>query len=111
MANGDTSSLRTEVKKKSYFFLQKPLKTRVNSKSQSKGSTYILYLLAFVEIRLFNVFFWGKKSRIREIDEKRAGCGILAKKGAGMRVQDPAFGLLLSILNGVLSVHLYQNHT
>ena len=35
----------------------KPLKTRVNSKYQSKGSTYILHLLAFVEIRLFNVFF------------------------------------------------------
>ena len=33
------------------------LKTRVNLKYQSKGSTYILHLLAFVEIRLFNVFF------------------------------------------------------
>ena len=47
---------------KSYFFLQKPLKTRVNSKYQSKGSTYILHLLAFVEIRLFNVFFWERKA-------------------------------------------------
>ena len=36
---------------------RKPLKTRVNSKYQSKGSTYVLHLLAFVEIRLFNVFF------------------------------------------------------
>ncbi|CAH3041848.1 unnamed protein product, partial [Porites lobata] len=35
-----TLSYRT----KSYFFLQKPLKTRVNSKYQSKGSTYILHL-------------------------------------------------------------------
>ncbi|CAH3133428.1 unnamed protein product, partial [Porites lobata] len=35
-----TLSYRT----KSYFFLQKPLKTRENSKYQSKGSTYILYL-------------------------------------------------------------------
>ena len=54
---------------KSYFFLQKPLKTRVNSKYQSKGSTYILHLLAFVEIRLFNVFFW----------ERKAGFGKLMK--------------------------------
>ena len=30
--------------------------TRVNSKYQSKGSTNILRLLAFVEIRLFDVF-------------------------------------------------------
>ena len=41
----------------SYFFLQEPLKTLVNSKYQSKGSTYILHLLAVVECRLFNVFF------------------------------------------------------
>ena len=32
----------------------------------------------------------GKKSGIRETDEKRAGCGILAQKGAGMRDQDPS---------------------
>ena len=68
---------------KSYFFLQKPLKTRVNSKYQSKGSTYILHLLVFVESRLFNVFFW----------ERKAGFGKLMKgagEGAGMRDQDPA---------------------
>ena len=33
-----------------------PLKTRVNSKYQSKGPIYILHLLAFVEIR-HHVFF------------------------------------------------------
>ena len=38
------------------LFLQEPLKTRVNSKYQSKGPIYTLHLLSFVEIRLFNVF-------------------------------------------------------
>ena len=52
---------------KSYFFLQKPLKTRVNSKYQSKGSTYILHLLAFVEIRLLDVFFWDERTHERRL--------------------------------------------
>ena len=68
---------------------RKPLKTRVNSKYQLKGSTYILHLLAFVEIRLFNAFFWEKKSGIRETDEKRGGCGILAKKGREWGIRTP----------------------
>ena len=68
---------------------RKPLKTRVNSKYQSKGSTYILHLLAFVEIRLFNVSVLGKKSGIRETDEKRAGCGTLAKKGRECGIRTP----------------------
>jgi len=63
MANSDASSLHTEVQK-AISFLQKPLKTRVNSKYQTKGSTYsfILHSLAFVQIRLFNVFFWERKA-------------------------------------------------
>ena len=63
--------------------MQKPLKTRVNSKYQSKGSTYILHLLAFVEIRLFNVFLW----------ERKAGFGKLMKNvrvaGSGPPLPDP----------------------
>ena len=46
--------------KKTISFLQK---------SQNKGPTYILHLLAFVEIRFFNVFFW----------ERKTGFGILMK--------------------------------
>ena len=34
---------------------------------------YILHLLAFVEIRLFNVFFW----------ERKTGLGIVMKKVRG----------------------------
>ena len=59
----------TEVQK-AISFSQKPLKTRVNSKYQSKGPIYILHLLAFVEIRLFNEFFW----------ERKTGFGIVRKK-------------------------------
>ena len=63
MANSYASSLHNEVRTKSYFFLQRPLKTRVNLKYQSKGSTYILHVLAFVEIRLFMNFYGGKNVR------------------------------------------------
>ena len=74
--------------------MQKPLKTRVNSKYQSKGSTYILHLLAFVEIfRLFNVFFWQRKvgfgklmKNVRDADSR--------EKGAEMRDRDPPFQTL-----------------
>ena len=69
---------------------RKPLKTRVNSKYQSKGSTYILHLLAFVEIRLFNVFFWEKK-RYSGNWWKTWGMRDSREKGAGMRDQDPPF--------------------
>ena len=47
---------------------------------QQSLSTDILHLLAFVEIRLFNVFFLEKKNEIRYSDGKSAGCGILVKK-------------------------------
>ena len=62
---------------KSYLFLQKPLKTHVNSKHQSKGSTYMLHFLAFVEIRLFNVFFWDRKAGFGKLmkNVRNAGTG------------------------------------
>ena len=66
---------------KSYFFLQKPLKTRVNSKYQSKGSTYILHLLAFVEIRLFNVFFWERKAGFGKLMKNVRDAGFSRKRG------------------------------
>ena len=79
MANGYASSLHTEVHTKSYFFLQKPLKTCVSLKYQSKGSTYILNLLAFVEIRLFHEFLRERKAgfgKLRKNVKKRRECGI-----------------------------------
>ena len=68
---------------------RKPLKTRVNSKYQSKGSTYILHLLAFVEIRKR----MRKKSGIRET-EYVADAGFSRKRGgyagSGPPLPDPA---------------------
>ena len=60
---------------------RKPLKTRVNSKYQSKGSTYILHLLAFVEIRLFNVFFWERKAVFGKLMKNVRDAGVSQKRG------------------------------
>ena len=63
--------------------MQKPLKTHVNSKYQWKGSTYFLQLLlAFVEIRLFNVFFWERKARFRKLMKNARDAGF-SRKGGG----------------------------
>ena len=87
-APDDSSSARTSPIHKekfnvplSYFFLQKPLKTRINSKYQSKGSTYILHLLAFVEIRLFNVFLWERKAGFGKLMKNVRDAGFLRKRG------------------------------
>ena len=74
---------------------RKPLKTRVNSKYQLKGSTYILHLLAFVEIRLFNVFFWERKAVFGKLNTW--GMRDSREKGAGMRDQDPPFQTLFLV--------------
>ena len=80
---------------KSYFFLQKLLKTRVNSKYQSKGSTYILYLLAFVEIRLFKVFFWERKAGFGKLMKNLRDAGFSRKRGrnagSGPPLPDPVY--------------------
>ena len=60
---------------------RKPLKTCVNSKYQSKGSTYILHLLAFVEIRLFNVFFWERKAVFGKLMKNVGDAGFSRKRG------------------------------
>ena len=73
--------LHTDRGTKSYFFLQKPLKTRVNSKYQSKGSTYILHFLAFVEIRLFNVFSWERKAGFGKLMKNVRNAGFSRKRG------------------------------
>ena len=46
---------------KAISFLQEPLKSRINSKYQLKGSIYTLHLLSFVEFRLLNVIWWERK--------------------------------------------------
>ena len=97
MANSYASSLHTEVRTKSYFFLQKPLKTGVNLKYQSKGSSYILHYQLLQKLDFF-INFYGKEKR--ETEEKRAGCGTLAKRGreCGIRtpLPDPILNLLAS---------------
>ena len=92
---------------------RKPLKTRVNSKYQSKGSTYILHLLAFVEIRLFNVFFWERKTVFGKLMKK------VGDAGSGPPLPDPGWegshlpvSILLLYLRFfsvvvTVSIHLY----
>ena len=83
--------------------LQEPLKTRVNSKRQSKGPIYTLHLLSFVKIRPVNVFLW-EKNRIRESDDKLCGMRDSLEKGAGMRDQDPPPPLPDSLETGIFRV-------
>jgi len=53
----------------------------VSAKYQSKGPIYILNLLAFAEIiQFFKMYFWERKSGIRNSNGKSAGYGILVKK-------------------------------
>ena len=73
---------------------RKPLKTWVNSKYQSKGSTYILHLLAFVEIRLFNVFFWERKAVFGKLMKNVGDAGFSRKRG-GNAGSGPPFQTLI----------------
>ena len=73
-----------------------PLKTRVNSKYRSTGSTYILHLLAFVEIRLFNVFFWERKAVFGKLNT----WGMRDSREKG----DPRFQTLREGLEGLAKV-------
>ena len=62
-------------------------------KYQSKGSTYILHLLAFVEIRLFNVFLWEKKAVFGKLMKNVGDAGFSRKRGgnagSGPPLPDP----------------------
>ena len=88
---------------KSYFFQQKPLyyKRRVNSKYQSKGWTYILHLLAFVKIGLFNVFFWQRKAEFGKLMKNVRDSGLSRKRdenaGSGPPLPDPDSSLPICI--------------
>ena len=90
--------------------MQKPLKTRVNSKYQSKGSTYILHLLAFVEIRLFNVFFWERKAGFGKLMKKVRDAGFSRKRGGnaglGPPLPDPELSAFGDLLYAVLLFQL-----
>ena len=48
-----------------------------------------LHWVSRYQIRLYKCIFLGKKSGIQETDEKRAGCGILAKKGREYGIRTP----------------------
>ena len=84
---------------------RKPLKTRVNSKYQSKGSTYILHLLAFVEIRLFNVFFWERKAVFGKLMKNVGDAGFSRKRGGNAGSgPPPPFQTLREGLEGLTKV-------
>ena len=78
---------------KSYFFSRKPLKTRENSKYQSKGPTYILHLLPSVEVRLLKVFFWERKAGFGKMVKNVWDTGFSRKRvgnaGSGPPLPDP----------------------
>ena len=76
------------VRYKKLFLFVEAFKNMRKFKYQSKGSTYISHLLAFVEIRLSNVFFWEEK---RDSGERWKTCGMQDshEKGAGMQDQEP----------------------
>ena len=69
---------------KSFFFGArcKGLKTRINSEYQSKGSIYILHLLAFALISIFYriVLKLKIKNGIRESDEKMRNARLRSKR-------------------------------
>ena len=77
---------------------RKPLKTCVNSKYQS---TYILHLLAFVENRLFNVFFWERKAVFGKLMKNVGDAGFSRKRGgnagSGPPLPDPVISHWLPI--------------
>ena len=70
-----------KLKYKRLFLFEEAFKTRVNSKYQSKRSTYVLHLLAFVEIRLFNVFFWERKAGFGKMVKNVRDTGFSQKRG------------------------------
>ena len=79
----------TEVQK-AISFLRQLLKTRVNSKYHHlKGSIYILHLLAFVEIRLSNVFFWETKPGFGIVMKKVRDAGISRKWSGNAESRPP----------------------
>ena len=53
----------------------------------------ILHLLAFVEIRLFNVFFWERKAKFGKLMKNVRDAGFLRKRGgdagSGPPLPDP----------------------
>ena len=65
---------------KSYSFFCRILKTHMNSKYQPQGPTYILHLLAFVEIRLFLYIFLERKSRFGILMKNVWDAGFLWKR-------------------------------
>jgi len=91
MANNDASCLHTEVKK--LFLFAKVFENTRKFKLSIQGSTYILYLLAFVEIRPFNVFFWERKAGFGKLMKNVRDAGFSRKTGgnagSGPPLPDP----------------------
>ena len=75
----------------SYFFFAGTFKNIVRKFKISieRANLHLtLILLAVVEIRLLNVFFWERKTAF-VIGMKSAGCGILTKKEQECRIKEP----------------------
>ena len=79
---------------KAISFLQEPLKTLVNTFKYLK-----IHLLAFLEIRLFKVLFWERKTGLGIVMKNCVGCRILVKKEreCGKRTPPPFQTFILVI--------------
>ena len=78
----------TEVQKAISFFAGTFKNTRKFTIS-IKEPIYTLHLLSSVEIRLFDVFFWERKTGFGIVTKKLNGMPDSREKGAGMRDQAP----------------------
>jgi len=90
---------------KKLFLFAEAFKNTHKFKYKSKGSAYILHLLAFVEIRLFNEFLWEKKKAgFGKLIKNMRDAGFSQKRGgnAGSRpsLPDP-ISLLLPFTAGL----------
>ena len=88
MANINASSLHTEVQKRLLF--AEAFKNTLNSKYQWKGSTYILHLLAFVQIRPSNVFFWERKAGFGKLMKHVRDAALSRKRGGNAESAPPS---------------------
>ena len=73
------------------------LKTRLNSKYQSKGSIYLLLFKLSRQLVFLTYVFWKQKTGFGKVMKNSAGCGIFVKK-EGNRDQAPPLSFQTLVL-------------
>ena len=74
---------------KKLFLFAEAFKNTRKFKISIERSTYILHLLAFVEMRLFNVFFWERKAGFGKLMKNVRDAGFSRKKGREYGIRTP----------------------